>query len=471
MTGYIPKYKIVTRMLLTVFWVLGTYLFPLQEIVPGVAEAIGSYMNLLTEAIIILLGLWTIRSRADWALLISLLVISLISKTVNIMSWSFYINGMRSYLTTIFLLCIIRYLLSTRERIQYFVTLMDRSLYIFLLIQMPVMIIQCIRWGAYDNVGGSLGWMNSGQISTLIYAISFYLMVRRWDNEKPYIQNLKENWILLLALFPSMLNETKISFVYLILYFLLLVPFDRKYFKRMLYVAPLMIIAVAAFGKIYLSLMVNARQDGEIENVMSFDFLSDYVFGNDDVTTLVLDGYMNTVLPEVQEDDFARGLKFAALPIILNDKPYTWWIGFGPSQFRGGSQMELTPFAVQYEWLLRGTQMSAMVFLVDLGIPGLLWLVAYYIVLFRAFRRVRKREKRLSWYMAITVIATTFYIALHILPAFMIVIIYLCMLTSRWPILKYVEKPHGWLLPELPGTLTTYNPQPDNATNPVATTD
>lgn len=449
MNRSVPKYKLITWILLSLFWFLGTYMFPLQELVPSVAPGFQTGFNLVAECVIIALGLWTLNKRIDKILLISLMVISIISAIINGISISMYLNGMRNYLTMIFLLSTIRYLLATRERVEYFLPLMDKSLYIFLLLQMPVMVIQCIRWGAYDNVGGSLGWMMSGTISTLLYTVSFYLMIRRWDDSKSYLENLKKNIILLVALFPSMLNETKISFVYLMMYFFFLVPMDRKFVKRLLNVVPIIILFVVGFGYVYQSLLVNPQQDDADTNVTSWKFIEDYLLGNDDIKTLVIDGYMEAVLPEVQEDDFARGLKFTLLPIILSETPHSWVVGFGPSQFRGGTVMDVTKFASQYSWILKGSQMTVMVYVVDLGLLGLAWLVWYFFVLFRFGTHVKLRNKRLTWYMGLTILLSTVYMPIHLLQVFLIITIFISMLSSRWSIVKYVPKPSYWLLPEI----------------------
>lgn len=453
MERIVPKYKLVARTLLAVFWVLGTYLFPIQELLPGAEEAATSTMSLLGDAALILLGLWTIRNRMDIALYVALLLISIVSALVNDIPAVLFVNGMRSYLIPISLLIIVRYLLATRERVRYFLPRFEKSLYIFLLLQFPVMVIQCIRWGAYDNVGGTLGWMMSGPISTLLYLISFYLMVRRWDNDKTYLENLRQNYILLICLFPSMLNETKISFVYLAMYFLFLVPMDRRFLKRMLYVIPLMLCVFVGAMAIYLTILGSDTvedYEGTKTDVASSQFLNEYTVGNDEIRTMVLDGYMEAVMPEVDETDFARGLKFACVPILLDDSPHAWFIGFGPSQFKGGTTLELTPFAEEYEWLLKGTRMSVFSYVIDLGLAGIAWIVWYLLVLFRVFRRVRRRSRRITLFVALLMVISIAYMQLFEMKVMMTIFTFIAMVSSREPLFKYAPLPSGWLLKPLP---------------------
>lgn len=444
MSSVYPKYKIVSTLLLVIFWITSTYAYPLQEMAPSVFTTLNPYIYMLGEGLIMVLGLWTLRNRLDIILLATLLIVSLTSKVLNGISFITFANGMRQYLDLVFILCIIRYLLATRIRLEYFIPLFEKNLYLFLLLQFPVMVQQCIRWGAFDNVGGSLGWMMSGPISTLLYVISFYLMTRRWDTNKSYIANLKQNWILLVCLFPSMLNETKISFIYLALYFVLLVPLGKGYLKKILYIIPL--TGLFAFGSIELFSVVQSNSN-YANDIHEFS-IKDYVLGQEDMRTAIQDGTMEDAIPYFEEEnvDLARGLKFASLPIVIRSHPHGFWFGFGPSQFKGGSVMDQTEFAKEFSWLLTGTTISLLMFQIDLGVFGMLWLLAYLLILFRAWQRVKKREWRLTLFMAIIVILNLFYMAPHQILPFMIIFIFIILMSSRWSLNKYVPEPTGWLL-------------------------
>lgn len=459
MTDYIPKYKYVAWLLLGVFWLLGCFAYPLQELVPDAYASVNTYIYLLGDALIILIGIWTLRARIDIILLVSLLIISIASMIVNSQTIIEYLNGMRFYAIVVFILSTLRYLLATRTRLEYFIPLFEKSLYIFLLIQFPVMVQQCIRWGAYDNVGGSLGWMMSGAISTLLYVISFYLMLRRWDSDKSYGANLKQNWMLLVLLIPSMLNETKISFIYMLLYFLLLVPFDRKFINRLLIIAPITLSIIIGAISIYNKVQDNPFDTSKAEGLS----VSEYVFGQDDIREAVLDGTVENLIPYIEDEvgDLARGVKFAALPIVIQSSPHALWLGFGPSQFKGGNVLEETDFTKEFKWMIQGTFISVIMYQIDLGLLGVLWLIFYIIVLFRAFRHVKFREKRLMIFMAIIFVLDYLYMSAHILQTFMIVFTYIIMMSSRWSLCKYVPQPTGWLLPPI-DSIKLNNPENGN---------
>lgn len=460
-TPWVPKYKLVARILIVVFWFTATYAFPLQEIIPSVYEKVLPFVLLASDGILLLLGLWTLRSRCDILLLVSLVIISYTSSRLNGIGLMTYLNGMRPYLPLVMLLPILRYMLSTRERADYFIALFDRSLYYFLLLQLPVMVIQCIRWGAYDNVGGTLGWMFSGVISTLIYVISFYLMVRRWDYGLSYLGNLRRSWMLLVLLLPSMLNETKISFVYMVFYFLFLVPMDRRFLKRLLLISPLIVIFIAGAGYIYVSLLSDDNEATAQTDIMSVQYIADYMMGDDDIQTLVLDGYLNDVMPEVNESDFARGLKFMGVSIILSGTPHAWTIGFGPGQFKGGTIMEETELVKSYGWLIKGTEITMIILVVEMGLLGVAWYLIFFGVLFKWFCKVRGREKRLAWFMGIITLITSFYMKSNMLLVFMVPSMYIIMMSSRRPLWTHVAPPSGWLLPPVSMTQSTASPPHD----------
>lgn len=432
-------------MLLIIFWYTGTISFPLQEIMPSAFTALNPCIMAFGDVMLMCLGLWTLRSRLDIALLISLILIGFASKQLNDVSFLSYVNGMRQYVDLVFILSIIRYLLATRTRIEYFLPIFEKNMYWFLLLQFPAMIYQFLRWSDYDYVGGTLGWMMSGPISTLLYVISFYFMVRRWDKSLTYLENLKHNWMLIVCLMPSMLNETKISFIYILLYFVLLVPFDRNYLKRLVYVVPLGLVITVGAIAIYNKNFDNPYEEGRADKIS----IDEYVMGDDNIREAVLDGTMETVIPYVEEEavDLARGIKLLAIPMVMSSEPHGWVVGFGPSQFKGNHVMGQSDFSKDLEWLLMGTTITVMMILIDLGLLGGVWMICYIMALFRAFRRVRKREMRITIFMLVIFLMVMFYMAMHQTIPLIIIFTFIIMLSSRWGLLKHVPVFSGWMLP------------------------
>lgn len=429
----ITKTQIVSKTLFTMFWILAVFPFIFQETSISIFEKLETPIRLACDGVIVILCVWTIKNKKDIALLASLIIISFLSSTINHIELAQWANGLRTFLPLACLLPIVRYMLATRPRAIKFIHNTDTTFYIFLWIQVPCMVYQCILYGAYDNVGGSLGWMMSGVVSSLIYAISFYLMVRRWKSNLSYLQNIKKNWILIFLLFPSYLNETKISFIFLAFYFLFLVPFDRNFMKRILIVLPVLFIMLITAGWFYISMVMPD------ENVFTAEYLETYLQGDEELQSLVLDNYMDQDAPDVNESDFGRGLKMAVLPDIISSYPGAWLWGFGSGQFKGGKEMDVPKFASNYEWYLQGTWIGIAMFIIEMGVLGFIWLCTYITILFRWYTKVRHREKRIQVYLAIIMISILFYGPNFIYPVYTFILTYIIFISSRWKLIAIAD--------------------------------
>ena len=117
---------------------------------------------------------------------------------------------------------------------------------------------------------------------------------------------------------------------------------------------------------------------------------------------------MDNNIEEVDETDFARGLKFAVLPLILKREPHATAFGYGVGMYKGGSLFEKSKFAKQYNWLLQGTIMQAFLFMIELGWVGLGWYVLFWILNFRVQNKAY-RNKQLQLYMLLTIIVISIY--------------------------------------------------------------
>ncbi len=420
------KTKIVVWMLLGIFWIMSTYNFILQETMPALHAKVASYFLLFGDVSIACLGLWLMRDKYDIIFFSSFILITFVSARINGNSLIFWANGLRHYTAFLFVLPIIRYLLATKPRLKYFIAVFDKNLYAFLWLQVPCMIYQCILYGAYDNVGGSLGWMMSPVISTLIYIISFYFLIKKWDFNLNLTQNLKNNWILIFLLFPSYLNETKISFIFLALYFLLMIPMYKQFARMVIVVIPIIAVALTAVGYLYMSIV-----DTHGDDVFSREYIEYYLYGDDDAQEYIMEYFLEREEVDYDEGDIARGIKFLILPTLM-DEDNSWLLGHGIGQFKGGTQLEQSKFAKHYDWLLQGTVMHGFQWLIETGIIGCIWIVCYYLYLFRIFTKRRKRELRIQWYVGIITILLIPYANNFLFIPFSIIYTYIVFLSAHW---------------------------------------
>lgn len=424
----VSKGRLATWAVLGLFWFLAVYPFLFQLTGYGNFDNILVKVNLFSEAFVIVLGCVTLRKRSDMILIGSFVVLTLFSSCImhgiGLHQW---FNGIRYYIAFLFTLPAIRYVMATPARRDFFIERMDRSLYIFLWIQWPCILYQLVMFNGWDYAGGSLGFYYSGVISTLIYLISFYLMLRRWNPDLSYGRNLLKNWMLIILLGPSLLNETKISFLYMGMYFFFLIPMNRKFLKNFLVFFPAL-LAVLGLAYYFYAALYSTRSDGR--EIFSLEYLEYYTLGDDVMLDLMEFAYDNS--DDADGMDFQRGLKWAALPWILNEEPTSWIWGYGIGQIKGVDDSNPTKMARNNQWLLQGTQMTFEILIIETGFLGVFWLLCAICVLFRSFYRHVRHQKQLCWYMGVLTVVILAYNNAFNSIVFFIIFYYVAYLSSRW---------------------------------------
>lgn len=330
---------------------------------------------IIVDLILIFLAACTIRKKTDVFLIISLVVIAAISGfIVNGDSLVVWLNGMRYFFPVLFMPPILRYFWSTEYRHDLFVKSLDKQLYIFLWLQVPAVLYQFFKYGAGDYVGGTMGGWFSGILSFSIYYASFYLLNKRIDRNN-IMRSLYKNWTLIFLLFPTFLNETKISFALIIAYFILLLPIDRKYIIRITFLSPLIIILVGV-GSFFYSSTVDESQ-GKLK--LDPEFFEEYLYADLDNIEAAAD-YADKNYSE--QFDMPRVAKLAILPMIFDAHPGHDLFGFGLSLYKHGSVIEASDFYNEYDWVMKGTSPQIMSSVLQLGIVGTIWYIVYFLCLF-----------------------------------------------------------------------------------------
>lgn len=328
---------------------------------------------LVVDMILLFLAACTIRKKVDIFLIGSFLIIAAISGFIvnndNIVVW---LNGMRYFFPVLLLPPILRYFWETEYRHDLFIKSLDKQLYIFLWLQVPTVLFQVFLHGAGDLVGGTLGGWFSGILSFSIYYISFYLLRKRIDRNN-ILQSLYKNWVLIFLLFPTFLNETKISFGLIVAYFILLLPIDRKYLIRLTLLSPLIILLVGIGASFYYS---TVESEGALE--LNEEFLSNYL----DADLDNIEGAVDYAEKNYEESfDIPRFAKLAILPMVFNAHPGHEMFGFGLSLYRHGSVIEASDFYNEYDWLMKGTSPQIMSTFLQLGIIGAIWYIVFFLSL------------------------------------------------------------------------------------------
>jgi hypothetical protein len=399
----IEKSLLYQRILFVAFWIRATFHFFSEEIVPGLSF-MKLTVDLLFDGVIVFLGVVALRRKVDIFMLIGFVLVSwFISCEYNNLSFIFFANGLREFISFLFVIPIFRYLFANDFRKERFIKSFDKQLFYFLIIQAICIIWQFLKYKAGDHGGGSLGNYYSGTISMLIYLISFYLMQKRIDTKK-YFSSLWDNKIYIILLFPTFLNETKISFVLFILYFVLLLPIDRKLFIRILVFTPVVGLFILFLGYIYL-----VSTNGQFEDILSGDNLEAYFMSEDTNLAEAEGGAMWEITDNAGFADVPRATKLLLLPELDDENPGHVITGFGLGHFKGNNTIKNSKFATEYDWLLMGSIPYLFHLIIQLGVVGIIWFILFWIVNVAFVPHGCKRNTGLQLFLILTMLLILFY--------------------------------------------------------------
>lgn len=375
---YLNKIILYITILLLVLSSLFGFLF--NEGVFGKTESI---YRLFLDLILIVIGVSSIqinkRTKPLLIVFLVFIVLSFFSFLINNkeLKFSEYINGIREFLPYFLFPFIYLRIFQSRRRI-VFIKNFNRFLYFFLSLQIPVSLYQFLRYGAGDNVGGTLGNGGSGILTFTIFLTTYYLMTQGLNPKNVFKSLLKKSYLLIFWL-PIFINETKISFLLIILFFIFLNLFSlynlRKYIITGIVIIPLLM----AFDSIY----ENTTNNSFTKEILDKDFIENYLSSNEDHYT-----------------DIPRFQKIAIF-VTTFDTDYVL-LGKGIGHFKGGTTMNLTSFASTYQWLLLGSRPMSFFLLVQVGILGIILFLTYWILIINS----RDRKYTLSYSRNIIIFTT-----------------------------------------------------------------
>lgn len=335
-----------------------------------IVEINKSYVNLLIDVTLLFLTISCIRNTTEKIEFIRpLLLFTIFLCIVYIFNRDkvnlfLTLNGAREFFPFFFFPIVYKIFFSSNLA-TIFKAKFDRFLLIFLSIQIPVSMYQFAYYGAGDWVGGTLGFGFSGVLSFIIYLSTYYFMTQNFDKNN-FAKSLAKKWYLFLFWIPTLINETKVSFLLVIFFFLFLFELHYKSFftKKFIWIAVLIVCGGYVFDLVY------SRATGySFTEFFSEEFIQWYLAG--DVTK-------NNILYGV---DIPRLTKIIFSFFMFDN--YSLFIGHGIGHFKGGTELSLTPFAEQYAWLLLGSRPMFFFLLIQIGIIGAGVFYYYWFVLVR----------------------------------------------------------------------------------------
>lgn len=393
---------LILRTFFTIFWGLGCFGFVYQELIPPL-EGLLTPVNIVGDTALMLLGLYTLRKPADALIIICFFILSFVSSClVNDLSITLWANGTRSFFGAIFLIPVFRYIWSKPALYQEFIKMFDKHIFIWLCVQAVCVVEQFIRYGAGDAVGGSIGEGGSGMVSFGIYFFSFYLLNKRIDHKNAFRSIRKNIWLVIL-LFPTFLNETKVSFILLLMYFFLLFPINRDYIKRVIMIAPVIVILMGGALIVYIDTV------DQSDSMLDPKFLmEEYLYGEytEDEMAAAVDWIMEN---ETNVPDLPRFAKMGFISYVIEQNGNHWLVGLGLQGFNGATNVKSTKVVEEYNWFYLGTNPYVCFIIAQLGLLGSIWAVILFALLYKSCPPGYRKNKNIYIFSLLSLIILIFY--------------------------------------------------------------
>jgi hypothetical protein len=357
--------------------------------VPG-ADRVFRLAVFAGDGIMIVMALtviWRNRNFAGVRYLVLFLVLSTLTLLFNLhfVGVATHLNGLRQPLFFLSTLIVV-YDFAQSSRWDAFEKMITAFLAVFALLQIPLSLFQFIQFGAGDYVGGTYGYMGgSGFLTQLAFLIAFYFVSRSsWLNDP---DNVRYRSVLLYSLFllPCTVNETKISFVYLAVFILLLTMSQKSILKS---------IPILAFG-VVLVLVLNYYYGKTVEstqNIFDERFLERY---------LMYDPRENVDVPRFQKLVLMFRLMHGDIIQIL--------LGLGYGVFAGENILGTSSFGRSL-WYFQGTRIQLQTVWIQGGfLSVLLLLPASFWFLKRRSAMASANMRRFHTFLALLIASVWLY--------------------------------------------------------------
>lgn len=395
--------KILTYYFFLILFILAFYNFFLEQVFTELLPY-GSYISFFCDISIILLGLISLMHGGTKyvkdvkIIFLIFLFISTITFIINVSDVNLiqHLNGLREYLVVFCSFFFFNYMLQSKNASK-FNSKFIRFLIFLLIIQVPITIIQFLEFGAGDKVGGSFGLSGgSGILSTLIYLGCFLILTHFSIISKKDHFNSKINFFFLLLFIPSFLNETKVSFLLIPLFFLCQLRISGKQAITSISIVIILLFTLYAFNEIYS--LTTGIGENPLAEIFNREFLRRYL------------GYES-----LYAGDIARITKIEYAISTLSKNPESLLFGLGLGLFRGGSILEQSSVTMEYFWLLSGTRPYIFTLLLQIGVIGsILVLYVFFNYLIKTIRYKKYLDqpfplKRLFLFLTLVLIILLVY--------------------------------------------------------------
>jgi hypothetical protein len=262
-----------------------------------------------------------------------------------------------------------------QEAMRY-IRIMKKFTWFFLLIQIVPVMIQFKQFGPTDYVGGSYGWLNTGNLTTIIVCMIFFLF--QFPNS-PW-----KKLLLFLLLYPLMLNETKISYI-LIPMMVMFLFFEPK-IKNIVLAGVGAVLFFLIFNQLYTNDAANMGKN--FSEIFNPDFLDEYLLSD-----------------PISHPDVPRFTKLIMGYKLISEQASTFFFGLEFGMFRGTGTGEVTRFAQNYAWLLSGTRPYIFILMMQ---GGIVLVTGFFLAMLYICRFFRYASKHVLFYFIIILVVMTY---------------------------------------------------------------
>jgi hypothetical protein len=297
-----------------------------------------------------------------------------------------HLNGLREPLFFFSSLVVVFDLYHSRYQ-ELFIRWFTRFLFVFAVVQIPLAVIQFLKFGAGDGVGGTYGIAGgSGYLTQILFLISFFLAVRYASLEDGSHFSIRKIPFFLALLIPCAVNETKISFL-LLAVFILLVAGSRR---RILRTVPMLVLGL---GLVYLLNYYYSSTVEDTSKILNQNFIEQYLLTN----------------PTEAGGDLPRFQRLLLMFQLMADNAGSILLGMGYGLIGGGNILGISRLGRSLYYLVQGSR----ILLFRVWIQG--GLVAVLTLAFAMFAWLRVRAshyptmRKFYWFLAFSLLLSWFY--------------------------------------------------------------
>lgn len=325
-----------------------------------------SYMVLLLYTIQMMLSQGKVRVRISKTGLILAVLITIFALI------GIYYNGLSLVVLQFreFKYLLIPIILIPYKDISYFKSVWT-TLKVIAALCIPVSIVQWFIYGTEgDRITGVLGYGASGTMTLFMMILFFTELGLRLYNNRPVLG------LYFLYLIPTLINETKITFLLLPIMLLTMLLVTKK-LKSIRAISMILVIVILLLGW---AVMYEKNYNKSILEYFSSDQLDEYLYSTD------------------WEEDAGRFAKVAYSLEVVKDKNLMFGYGLGASYYGETSGLKGYTYENFYvKNIFKGTKPQLFLSIMDLGLGGTVLVV---LILTATFIRLLKTKKYSLWDMA-----------------------------------------------------------------------